>query len=143
MRFKTPITPNFRMSAAWLISICLLMGNAYAQNPIQEALVGCDKEIKQFCSQVTPGDGRLVHCARAHVDKLSDQCKGSVNRANYQLQQMDVVFKYVTLQCAVDAVKLCPEVEIGGQRIIECLKENRSEINKFCETALADVGAYK
>jgi hypothetical protein len=57
-----------------MVLFCMPLGALQAQNPIEEALQGCSKEIKTYCSSVTPGGGRLVSCAKAHEDKLSSEC---------------------------------------------------------------------
>ena len=35
----------------------------------------CSQELRNFCSTVTPGEGRLLLCMQAHEDKLSAQCE--------------------------------------------------------------------
>jgi hypothetical protein len=143
MRFLTDHGLATRLAGAAFIFASLLVGTAFAQNPIQDALKGCDKEIKEFCSKVTPGQGRLVACAQAHVDKLSDQCIGSINRADYQLKNFALVLSYIATQCKDDAVKQCPKVKLGEGRVLNCLAKNKEKLSKFCDTALTDVGAYK
>ena len=73
-------------SAAILLAAMTLLylpyGLASAQGPVQEALEGCSKELKTYCSAVTPGGGRLVSCAKAHEDKLSSECVHAIIRAD-------------------------------------------------------------
>ena len=45
-----------------------------AEKVIAKIQASCATDIKSFCSQVTPGEGRLMLCMMAHEDKLSDQC---------------------------------------------------------------------
>src|SRR3546814_3803781 len=67
---------------AWcFLALCLWSGTAAAQDPVQDALKGCESELQTYCSEVTPGDGRLVSCAEAYEDKLSSQCIAAINRA--------------------------------------------------------------
>jgi len=124
------------------LAAALLSDVSFAQNPIRDVLKGCDKEIKEFCNKVTPGKGRLVACAQAHNDKLSDQCIGSLNRAEFQLKDLALTLSYIATQCKNDAVKHCPEVKLGEGRVLKCLAKNKAKISKFCDTALSDVGAY-
>jgi len=35
----------------------------------------CADDVKQFCANVEPGQGRIVRCIRDNEDKLSQQCK--------------------------------------------------------------------
>ena len=117
-------------------------GIAQAKDPVQDALRGCAKELKTHCSTVKPGGGRLVACMKAHEDKLSNQCIYALNRANYRLQSFALALKYVVLQCKADAVKYCPNVELGEGRVLDCLAKNKGKIGKDCDTALKDVGQY-
>ncbi len=38
---------------------------------IQKLEAACGEDIKKYCSTVTPGEGRIVHCMQAHEDKIS------------------------------------------------------------------------
>jgi hypothetical protein len=116
------------------------LGAANAQNPIEEALMGCSKEINAYCSSVTPGGGRLVSCARAHEDKLSSECVYSLNRAGFWLESLARTLTYVASQCASDALKFCPDVQLGEERVLNCLSENKASLNKYCGLALGDIG---
>ena len=122
-----------------LVLISLPLGAANAQDPVSDALKGCSKEINAYCSSVTPGGGRLVSCAKAHEDKLSDECIYSLNRAGYWLETLARTLSYVVSQCAADAVKFCPDVELGEQRVLNCLNSNKANLNKFCSLALSDI----
>ncbi len=131
-------------SAASILSALVLffmpLGATNAQNPIEEALKGCSKEIKAYCSSVTPGGGRLVSCAKAHEDKLSSECIYAINRAGYWLDFLGRTLTYVASQCAADALKYCPGVKLGEERVLNCLRENKASLNKYCGLALRDIG---
>lgn len=116
---------------------------AQAQDPIQDALTGCAKELKDFCSTVSPGKGRLVACMKAHGDKLSDHCIFALNRADFRLSTSALALRYVALQCKPDVLKYCPKVNIGDGRVLGCLAENKSKLGKDCNIALKDVGAIQ
>ena len=47
-----------------------------------KAILGaCKQDIKQFCSQVPPGEGRIKACMKAHLHELSEPCKEALFRA--------------------------------------------------------------
>ena len=48
----------------------------------------CKPEIEAYCSQVTPGNGRLLHCVAAHEDKLSGQCEYALYQAASLLEAL-------------------------------------------------------
>jgi len=124
-----------------LVLFCIPLGAASAQDdPVAEALKDCSNEIKTYCSSVTPGGGRLVSCAKAHEDKLSSQCISAINRASYWVNFLAHTLAYVVLQCEADALKFCPDVELGEERVLNCLSDNRANLNKYCGLALTDIG---
>ena len=131
-------------SAAILLAamalLCQLHGLASAQGPVEDALEGCSNELKTYCSAVTPGGGRLVSCAKAHEDKLSPECISAINRAGYWVQFIASTLRYVVTQCKADALKYCPDVELGEERVLNCLASNRAELSKYCGLALEDIG---
>lgn len=123
-----------------LAFIFMSIGPSNAQDAVTDALKGCSAEFKNYCSSVTPGGGRLVSCAKAHEDKLSSECVSALNRASYILQFMARTLSYVVSQCSADAVKFCPNVELGDQRVLNCLAENKSTLSSYCVLALKDIG---
>ncbi len=126
-----------------LVLFCMPLGATNAQNPVEEALKGCSKEIKTYCRSVTPGGGRLVSCAKAHEDKLSSECIYAINRAGYWLNFLARTLTYVVSQCKADALKYCPNVKLGEQRVLNYLSANKANLNKYCGLALRDIGNQK
>ena len=55
---------------------------------VDNVLEACKVDLESFCSQVTPGQGRLLHCAAAHEDKLSGQCNYALYQAASVMEQM-------------------------------------------------------
>ncbi len=123
-----------------LVLFCMPLGAADAQNPVVEVLKDCSNEIKTYCSSVTPGGGRLVLCARAHEDKLASECISAINRAGYILETLARTLTYIASQCGADALKYCPEVKLGEERVLNCLSDNKTKLTKYCGLALSDIG---
>ncbi len=62
----------------WVTVAAAFLSGSYAlaQESLIEHLVNaCENDIETYCSQVTPGNGRLLHCMAAHEDKISGQCE--------------------------------------------------------------------
>ena len=93
----------------------------------------------EYCSSVTPGQGRLVLCAKAHEDKLSTACISAINRAGYWVDSLASAIIYVGSQCINDAVELCPDVELGELRVLKCLEDQANSLSKYCGLAIKDV----
>jgi len=41
----------------------------------------CKADIKRFCSEVPPGEGRIKACMKAHLPELSEECKEALFQA--------------------------------------------------------------
>ena len=66
--------------------VMLSVGSASAQTNIGKTILDkltakitklektCAGDIKKYCKDVTPGEGRMVYCMQAHEDKISPKC---------------------------------------------------------------------
>jgi Cysteine rich repeat len=116
-----------------------LSGTASAQGIVETVEQGCASEITTYCSQVSPGEGRLLACFYAHEDKLSGQCQYALYSASAQLDQAVSALDYLATQCRDDILKLCADVQIGEGRVLECLKSNSASVSAACNQAVSDV----
>ena len=113
--------------------------NALAQETILEHLVAaCETDLQNYCSQVTPGNGRLLHCMAAHEDKISGQCEYAFYQAATLLEQLSVAINYVARECKTEIETHCSDIELGEGRILACLAENDEEVGESCKKAVAD-----
>jgi hypothetical protein len=119
--------------------LLLPVGHAGAQDSVMGYVMeSCEADFKQYCSQVTPGEGRLLHCAAAHEDKLSGQCSYALYQAASMLEQLTAAIVYVASECETDIRNFCAGVEAGEGRILSCLADNQTKVSDGCRTALAD-----
>lgn len=132
MNFKT----TMMAAAAVLMS---MSGSLFAQGIIETVETGCATEINSFCSQVSPGEGRLLACFYAHEDKLSGQCQYALYTASAQLDQAVSALNYVATECQDDLMAHCANVQVGEGRVVECLKANKDSLSPACTTAVNDV----
>lgn len=116
-----------------------LGGNAFAQGIVETVETGCADEIKNYCSQVNPGEGRLLACFYAHEDKLSGRCQYALYQASNQLDQAVSALNYVAGECENDIVSHCADVQMGEGRIIECLRSKADVVSASCMTAVNEV----
>lgn len=114
---------------------------AQAQESILDSLVkGCQTELETYCSDVTPGNKRLLACIYAHQDKLSGQCEFALYDASVQLERAVAALTYAASECSGDLQKFCTSVAQGEGRLVSCLNENEAEVTARCTQALKDVG---
>ncbi len=110
-----------------------------AQDSLIEHLVkACESDIQSYCSQVTPGEGRMLHCMAAHEDKISGQCQYAFYQAATVLEQLATAVAYVASQCETDIETHCSGVAMGEGRILACLNENKAEVSDACNQAVSD-----
>jgi len=135
MRAKTIVLV---MAAA----IFMLVSNAAAADNLVETVAkGCEKELTSYCSNVTPGEGRILACLYAHSDKLSGKCEYALYDAAVQLERFVAALSYLANECDEDLDTFCKGVEMGEGRLLKCLDENSEKISARCTQALNDVGA--
>ena len=119
--------------------LALLAINVSAQDIVGQVQTGCEAEIKNYCSQVSLGEGRLLACFYAHEDKLSGQCQYTLYSAAAQLEHAVSALNYVAGQCMGDIELLCPEVQAGEGRILNCLESKGEALGAACSQAIDDV----
>jgi len=125
------------LSLACLLSFAGLAGAQ--EDIVEQALEACQPEIEKYCSQVSPGEGRLLACFVAHEDKLSGQCGWALYEAMDELEAFMEAVAYVADSCWDDIVEYCSEVEMGEGRIAVCLLENKAEVSTACKEAMDEV----
>jgi hypothetical protein len=63
---------------ATALALVALTATAFAQTPTAEQRAACGADVKKFCSNVTPGGGRLIKCLSEQKDKVSAACRKSL-----------------------------------------------------------------
>jgi hypothetical protein len=56
-------------------------GMAQMRQGARVVLQACKPDIRQFCSQVPPGQGRIKACMKEHIQELSEPCKEAMFQA--------------------------------------------------------------
>ena len=127
-----------RIAAFFLLAMSfgLIMQALAVESVIESVATGCEKELTKYCSNVTPGEGRVLACIYAHEDKLSGQCEFALYDAAAQLERFIGSLTYVANECSADLDKHCAAVEMGEGRLAECLLKNKSKLQKRCVAAI-------
>jgi hypothetical protein len=89
----------------------------------------CTADIKQYCSDITPGKGRVLFCLKAHDDKITANCLT-------QVHQVMKEYKEIYHACKGDIEKFCKTVQPGEGRVLACLKQNQAQLSPECKSKL-------
>jgi hypothetical protein len=131
----------------------LSVGPASAQTDITKAIQeklaaetaklekSCADDIKKFCSDVTPGEGRMLYCMHAHEDKISPKCGYDLEEAAADVQLSADNLKEAIGACKAEISGVCGKIQPGQGRVATCLFANRSTASKNCEEALGKIEA--
>ena len=104
-----------------------------AAKTIQDA---CSPDVTKFCSQVTPGEGRLVLCMMAHEDKVSDKCDHALYSATRNIERAIDRIEQTAEACWPDIEKQCSETAPGGGRVAQCLVAKKASLSKEGSTTI-------
>jgi len=132
---------NMKKTYVWLAAAMALAvtPTLFAQDTLAEHVITeCESDITNFCSQVTPGNGRLLHCMAAHEDKISGQCSYALYQAASLLEQLSAAISYVATECQTEIQTLCNDTQVGEGRILACLERQDEEVGAACKTAIAN-----
>jgi len=136
-----------RHAMVWMVVIGMVLvfsGVASAQQALIDSVVkGCDKELKTFCKDVTPGEGRGLACLYAFSDKLSPQCEYALYDAAAQLERAVNALAYAANECKEDLTKYCANIKPGQGRLLQCIDRNDAKVTTRCKQALKDTGLKK
>jgi hypothetical protein len=124
----------------FLTSALLVCGAAGAQDTLLDYVVeSCQADLDKYCSQVTPGDGRMMYCVAAHQDKISAQCEGALIDAAMILNDVTDRIVGVANACATELQTHCGDVVVGEGRVLACLDDHDDALSDGCESALDEL----
>ncbi len=127
--------PKYLRRALGALAITLMLGAATTERlAAQSIFESCETDLKDFCSQVLPGNGHIVACIYAHEDKISESCDAAIEDQASLLDWFFESVRYVMDRCADDIQKHCAGVKFGGGRIFSCLVEKTSSLTDDCRT---------
>jgi hypothetical protein len=92
----------------------------------------CHEQIKQLCSGVEPGGGRMKECVAAHTKDLTADCQQKIAAREQQAQ----TFKTA---CAADLKQYCADIVPGKGRELLCLKAHEPTVSQSCSAALSEL----
>ena len=133
--------------------VILSVGSASAQTNIGKTIVekltakitklenACRGDIKKYCRDVTPGEGRMIYCMQAHEDKISPKCAFELGETAGSVQATQDLLKDGVIACKAEISGVCGKIQPGQGRIAACLIANKSTASKDCADAIQKVEA--
>jgi len=102
----------------------------------------CKEEMKVYCNNVKPGQGRMFRCLQSNVDKsdFSDKCKHQVQKKQNRMADNWKMDYGVSKQCKQDVKKVCASAmsKHGGGEVLKCLAQNHDSLSSSdCQTEVA------
>ena len=124
--------------------ILLLAGTGASaeQTVITRVLDACGTEIRDLCSNITGGNGRVIACLYANEDQLSHRCDYVLFDAAAELQQIMGAMSQVAEVCKADIEHLCANVVKGEGRLMQCLKTHQMALSAPCHDAFENAGIH-
>lgn len=100
---------------------------------VQRVQAACRDELHNFCSTVTPGEGRVLLCMQAHEDKISKQCEMALFDASRNIQQATRRVERLADACWGDIQANCG----GSGSIGQCIVDKRASFSLPCQAVIA------
>ena len=89
----------------------------------------CAKDFKQYCSDFTPGGGRLVRCYEQYKDKMSADCRSWAERVKANAATLKGA-------CSKEMDTGCNSEKGDPLEMLDCLQGNYINLSPECVTAL-------
>lgn len=91
----------------------------------------CAEDLKEYCSGITPGGGRLIQCLNEHSEELSSSCENWIERIKEKSQELNEA-------CFEEIVHFCNFEEPDLVRIVSCLQERYVNLTLACRQKLRE-----
>ena len=95
----------------------------------------CKSDVDKFCSDITPGEGRIAACLDSKQDQLTPDChtawistKAEISK---RIDKADVAFRR---DCGGDVQKFCSNVPSGKGRLLSCLGQHEGDLSNSCQS---------
>lgn len=93
----------------------------------------CKADVQQYCSQVTPGDGKILACLKENQAKLQPACREKLPKWEK--------FQAMKQTCKADREKLCPQGT--REEVRACMKQKHDQLSASCKKAVDEIKAMK
>jgi hypothetical protein len=106
---------------------------ARVSGAMQQLRQACQDELRNFCSTVTPGEGRLLLCMQAHDDKISRQCELAMLETTRHVGKAVHRMENFAQACWQDIQAHCSG---AGGSVAQCMLDNRASLSAPCQAVV-------
>lgn len=131
-----------RLALATGLLLGLAASTRAEETVLSRVLEACGTEADRLCSQITPGNGRVIACLYAHEDQLSRRCDYVLFDAAAELESMMGAMRRVGVACKPDIELLCAGNTPGEGRILQCLRREQMALSAPCHDAIEAEGIH-
>jgi hypothetical protein len=85
----------------------------------------CAIDIKAYCTDIQPGEGRVAACIKEHIGDFSAACKARL-----------ITAIVTTRECAADVKGQCTGPGHTSKDVTACLREVLPNLGNLCKTAI-------
>ena len=95
------------------------------------AEVKCEAEVQQYCPDSLEGEDRR-RCVMQRLKRLDAPCQQIVQKRLVRWREAES-YKHA---CIEDMKRVCPTVQPGDGRILQCLQEHEQDLSEVCYQSL-------
>jgi Cysteine rich repeat len=104
------------------VALLLVAGTTATAQPSPRP---CAADIKAFCTNIQPGEGRIAACIKEHIGDFSLACKARL-----------ITAITTTRACAADVKGQCTRTGHTSEEVTACLREVLPKLGNLCKTAI-------
>ena len=93
----------------------------------------CSADAQKLCPNVATGGGHMLQCLHAHQSELSPECAKSMAQMKERAAAHIGDMREMKRACGGDVDKFCKGVQLGGGRLLGCLKKHQSDLSPACQ----------
>jgi len=91
----------------------------------------CTDGLKEYCSGIVPGGGRLLACLNEHADDLPSSCMDWIDELKEKMQELNQA-------CFEEIVHYCSFDKPDQPRVIRCLESYYVQLQMDCRKQLRE-----
>jgi len=89
----------------------------------------CRSDMRELCSSVERGAGRMLECLDDHLPELAGSCQAHLTRLSRTRARVEAA----KAACTADALRLCVGVPQRAGAIVQCLAARQQELSPGCK----------